>query len=489
MGSDLNKSDNDNSWETESAYFISLPENKKRIKYFRPRQPNKEIFPDIVLGMDGIHWIKFILGSMAYRNVDLSDESSLQEMVLNPEWGAYNRCLLWAFEVSDRNEETGSGFYVAKNWTYGTQARKSGRDFVSYEQFGDLLSDIVNTSEKEDLVKNWQLFFEENKTRGELKEFKERFENDVLGTNLPIFPIAKFLKEVRPKDVGELDSKRSYTERFVKAFLRIFRRMPPVQEKVESHSLLGSYVPFVRNQMGIITASDFKTLDIDLKDGLTDPASLEPTLSEKGYDAFLLLFLLRDTPLFWSFVIQTYLNSRGVDFESEFLNMREEITSADFENHLTELEELIQEYKSKFEISRNPEIVERIAAWWDFNQFEYFMEKLCWKAHSLFLEDKNVRDGLLEDYAYERYLTVAADFLKNYHSNHAFYAGYLNKESFREHLQYLDNIEPKRESLLNVVDENVPRDMTDISKGVMFVGHDPFRKWSRSILESLQEGR
>jgi len=181
------------------VYYLSLPVPRGRVDFFRPKQPNRQIFPDVGLGMDGVHWIKYILSCVNYKGINLEDVDSIVDVILDSNWGVYNRCLLWSYEVSKRKEDFGSGFFVARNWNYGIQARASGRDYLNYMAFGKLLNDILSLKKSTELVEDWNYYKKKGRLKREFEEFVKRFEDEVLGTNLATFPV----KEWRKRDDEE----------------------------------------------------------------------------------------------------------------------------------------------------------------------------------------------------------------------------------------------------------------------------------------------
>lgn len=463
-------------------YYLSTPLPRKRVTFFRPKQPNRQIFPDVELGMDGVHWIKYILCCVNYKGVDLGDVDSIVDMILDPNWGVYNRCLLWSYEVSRRKEDFGSGFFVARNWNYGIQARASGRDYVNFAAFGKLLNDILSLKKSKELVEDWNYYKKEDLLRGEFEEFVKRFEDEVLGANLATFPVKEFFSENCP--TSGFKDKDKFTRDFVSSFVTKFSEVKGVKEMMESHSII-NYVRFVVNQMGISKADDIKSASvISPKEALLLPGDLKPHLSDKGYDAFLLLGLLKDSPLFVSFIFQSYLDKQNVDYLDEYLNLREETSTSDFAHLINDLEELLKEYKHSFKANIPRKKLEHGAVWWEFNQFEYMMQLLSWEAYQLFINDEDIRKIFSVNLNRKR-LRICLAFLKSYNQNHDLYVKYISGTDFESHLEEIDQIEVSKEGILKAIRESIPQEKIEVG-GPMFVGMDQFQKWSRTILKSLK---
>ena len=466
------------------TYYLSVPEPSHRVSLFRPKQPNDKIFPDVDFITSGIHWIKCLLACVTYKGMVLSEEEDVVNVILEPEWGIYNRCFYWAYEIAKRKMPISSGFFVAKDWTYGRRAQKEKRDFVNYKRFGELLNDIVMFEDSNELLNDWDVLNKTGKFQGELRKIKRRMQREMLGVNLSHFPIAHFLKLVKPSET-ELSEKDTYAKRFISTFIGIFAKLG-VREIMRSHSIF-SYIRFICNQLEISSFSDLREKAlVDVKVAFEKPEEMEPHLSDRGYDAFLLLSLMKDNPIFVSYLFQSYMDEEGISLEEEYMNLREEIASSRFKNFLSGAEKLFKEYKKDFHIEIPKCEFERMAAWWEFNQFLYFMEELTWKSYMFYIDGLEPTKALEEEMARKR-LESIINFLKSYHLHHSFYEKRLVGKEYEALLQRLDSIEPKKGEIVGLIKESLPRSRE--SRGApMFMGLGSFRSWCRDLLRSLQRG-
>lgn len=466
------------------TYYLSVPEPSHRVSLFRPKQPNDKIFPDVDFITSGIHWIKYLLACVTYKGVVLSDEEDVVNVILEPDWGVYNRCFYWAYEVAKRKVPVSAGFFVAKDWTYGRRAQKEKRDFVNYKRFGELLSDIVMFEDRDKLLNDWDALNRKGSFQGELRKIRGRMQREVLGMHLSHFPIARFLKLVKPNET-ELSETVTYAKRFISTFIKIFAKLG-VRQRMYSHSIF-SYVRFIRNQLKISSFSDLREKAlVDINVALEKPEEMEPHLSDRGYDAFLLLSLLKDNPIFISYLFQSYVDEEGISLEEEYLNLREEITSRKFRIFLSGAEKLLKEYKKDFRIEISTYEFDQMAAWWEFNQFLYFMEDLAWNFYMFYINGLEPTEALEEEMV-EKRLENIVNFMKSYHAHHSFYSKSLVDEEYEALLLQLDNIEPEEGEIVRLIEESLPR--RGESRGApMFMGLGSFRSWCRDLLKSLQRG-
>jgi len=237
--------------------------------------------------------------------------------------------------------------------------------------------------------------------------------------------------------------------------------------------------------MEISKASDLKSTSIiNLQNALPFPEDLKPHLSDKGYDAFLLLSLIKNSNLIISFIFQSYLDKQNVDYLNEFLNLRKEISTSDFTDFIKDLKKLLKEYKQSFEIDIPQEKLEHGAAWWEFNQFEYLMQLLSWEAYQLFLNDRDLRE-IFSIHPNTKIIRICMAFLSSYNQNHGFYVEHIGRTDFESHLEEIDQIEVSKEGILKAIAESIPDEKKEVG-GPMFVGMGQFQEWSRSILKSLK---
>jgi len=466
------------------TYYLSIPEPSRRVSLFRPKQPNDKIFPDIDFITSGIHWIKYLLSCVMYKGVVLSNEEDVIDVILNPDWGVYNRCFYWAFEIARRKIPVSSGFFVAKDWTYGRRAQKEKRDFVNYKRFGELLNDILMFEARDKLLADWDALNKNGILQGELRKIKDRMQREVLGMHLSHFPIVRFLKTVKPNET-ELAESAKYAKRFISIFIKIFTELG-VRPKMYDHSIF-SYVRFIRNQFKIFSCSDIrKNAKVDINVALEKPEEMEPHLSDKGYDAFLLLSLLKENPIFISYLFQSYLDEEGIILEKEYLNLREEIKSHKFRVFLSGIEKMLNEYKKDFRIMISTSEFNRMAAWWEFNQFLYFMENLAWNFYTCIINGLEPTEALEEELIAKR-LENIINFMKSYHAHHSFYSKSLMDEEYETLLLQLDNISPEESQIVGLIEESIPS--SGESRGdPMFMGLGSFRLWCRDLHSSLRRG-
>jgi len=467
------------------AYFLSIPEPLHRISLFRPKQPNDKIFPDVDFITSGIHWIKYLLSCVTFKGITLSDDDAVVKVILEPEWGIYNRCFYWAYQSAYRKTPITSGFFVARNWTYGTRARREKRDFVNYQRFGELLNDIIETNDRAKLLEEWEKLNTTDVLEGELEKITKRFDQEVLGINMMQFPIIEFLKQVKPNEI-DLTERILYSKRFISKFIRIFSELKGVREKMYEHSIF-SYRRFVINQLKINNYSELRECSqVDFKVALQKPEDMEPHLSDQGYDAFLILSLLTDNPIFISYLFQIYLNQQAIDFQQDYLNLREETDSNQFQKFLSDIENLLKKYKIDFSIKINNCEFKRMAAWWEFNQFLYFMENIAWKFYIYQIDGYDYNQALKEE-SVKKHIKNAVIFMKNYQKHHSFYASHIVDKNYESLLLKLDNICPKKNEIIKLIEESVPQS-NEYRDSPMLMGLGSFQVWCRELYASLQRG-
>ena len=95
-------------------YFLSFPKIKEKIRFFLVVSlgPLNHIVRNITLITIELVWIKFILSCLLHKDYKLTDEEDVNEMILNPNFRAYNRVLAWAFEYATKNIDPPTGILV-----------------------------------------------------------------------------------------------------------------------------------------------------------------------------------------------------------------------------------------------------------------------------------------------------------------------------------------------------------------------------------------
>lgn len=95
-------------------YFLSFPKIKEKIRFFLVVSlgPLNHIVRNITLITIELVWINFILSCLLHKDYKLTDEEDVNEMILNPNFGAYNRVLAWAFEYATKNIDPPTGILL-----------------------------------------------------------------------------------------------------------------------------------------------------------------------------------------------------------------------------------------------------------------------------------------------------------------------------------------------------------------------------------------
>lgn len=380
------------------SYFISLPKIKEKMTFFSvvPFGPLNHIVPSLTLITLNLTWIKYIFSCLLHRDFDLSDNKEIYEIILNPEFGVYNRVLTWAFEYAARNAEAPKGVLIAVDWNRNI---KKNRDFFDYMEFGRFIKDILDTKDPEGFLANAKKYAE-GKISEVSKDFRfleYEFKKHVIGHNLSQFPIRDYFKEI----FKELNHEHFATKRdefvsiSINYFLRQFRKVSSIERDgiIREHTFF-DYVRFVRKELGIFDKNDllvrFQRDEKSLYSIFLDPKFLRPALSDEGYDAFLMLKLLKDNARihFHSFILSTYLRKKKISFYLRFLNIYDSLSSKGFRDHIKRLEKSLSKFGTDLKpLELDQDLLRSLAVWWEFYQFSFIGERITKDIHNLRLDE------------------------------------------------------------------------------------------------------
>jgi len=428
------------------SYFVSFPKIKGRESFFRKVSlgPSNHIVPNLTLLTVDVIWIKYVLSCLLHKCISLDNSTHINEMILNPEYGAYNRNLTWSFEYASRNLEPPPGILTAKRWNYGRKARKYNRDFFDFIEFGRFIKDILDTKDPDAFIKNAKKYSE-----GSISEvsktflmWQERFKKNVLGVNLSHFDVESFLRTVfgllKPTHFKE--QREEFVSLFISYFLKQFRETSKIEEgdTLRDHPIY-HYVSFIKNELGITRKEDIidKIGDSGKKllSALPEPERLMPILSDQGLDAFLILKLIEENAetLFHSFVILTYLKKRKIDFKWRYVNLYKKIGTKDFQDHVRELKRALSRLEPNLtSLKLKNDLLSFLAVWWEYYQFSYIGERITREIHRYLL------DGLAKDEIKRKIkkkdLEVLNHFLRNFASSPQTYIKTLKQDENKDEI-------------------------------------------------------
>jgi len=431
------------------TYFISLPKNNKRTKLFLSVSlgPLNHVVRNVALITIELVWIKFILSCILHKDYDITNQKDLNEMILSPDFGAYNRALAWAFEYAERNVDPPSGVLLGRDWNYGVRARAKNRDFFSYTSFGRFLKDILDTPDPHDFINNAKKY-----SRGNISEtpqdflfIEKNFVHNVLGINLSQFPVTNFLRNVLSHIKIEHFStqRQEFVSFFIHEFLKEFRTTSKIESSgIVRDNMLQFYIYFVTEELKICDKKDLlnklKRTEKELSSIFQQPSALKPSLSDEGYDAFFILKLIRENSPshFYSLLIASYLMKQEPDYSfstsHEYLNIHKKLKTKDFQNHVRDVIKSLSKY-GEFKSNLDKEFLSFLVIWWEYYQFSFIGERLTRSIHRLLLGDNNPDE--IHKIVDQRDIGIMLDFLKTYLSNSDEYVDALRKDKDFEKIQ------------------------------------------------------
>jgi len=482
-------------------YFISEPHPKTKERLFSviPFGPKNHIIPGVTLITEKLIWVKYILSCILHKNLDLEKSNDVNEMILNPEFGVYNRILTWTFEYVKRNEEPPSGLLIGRIWGYGSSARKKGRDFFNFIELARLIKYILDVENPEEFLKKAKEYCKNNSKDYEKINFlKEFFDKRVRGVNLSKFSIEEVFKKIfMEMKMEHFRSKRSqFASTFIKYFLIQFREQSKVEELLYDHPF-HHYVSFVKglkvSRKGELL-DKFQISEAELKVVIPEPEKLKPLLSDEGFDAALLLEVMRKgkPELFYSFILLNYLEDKKISFEFNYINLYRKIKTKDFRRYLNFLKKSLSRFGLFFNSSEfNEKLLEPLAIWWEYYQFSYIGELVARKIYYNY-------DNNYDRYDKEEIKNRVKNDLKTLNL-------FLKNLSLDEYKKVLENDENYREIIRQLVEMKLLTDIDSVfeylfekvvsqsSKGEFsifpfFASFDSFIKLVRELRKKLKLG-
>ena len=228
------------------SYFISFPKIKEKVQFFRRISlgPSNHIVPNLTLLTVDLIWVKFILSCLLHKNLNLKNQKHVNEIILNPKFGSYNRVLTWSFEYASRNVDPPQGILIARKWNYGKKARENNRDFFDFMEFGRFLKDILDTENPAKFLRHAKKYAEGNLSEVS-KDFlfwEERFRKNVIGVNLSGFDVKGFLRKVfaQLKRNHFEERRKEFITLFIFHFLQEFRE----KTKIEKSGIINDHPIF-----------------------------------------------------------------------------------------------------------------------------------------------------------------------------------------------------------------------------------------------------
>ncbi len=483
------------------SYYVSFPKLKEKEALIQivPLGPLNHIVPNLTLLTIDLVWVKFLFAFLLHNNINLEDSKQVSEAIMNPKKGAYNRVLTWSYEYAMTNSDPPAGILIATRWNYGGKAREKGRDFFDLKKFGRYVKDILDSDDPSTFLAEAKKF-----SKGDLsavsKKFllqEEKLRNNVIGINLSDFPTTLFLQRVfeQLKPEHFTTHREDFLSLFIITFLEQFKETTELQNSdvINDHPIF-HYTAFIKKELGITIKKDLvdksNKSTADLEKIFPDPKQIKPYLSEQGFDAFLILALIRrNAPThFHSFLILTFLKRRQISFRSNYLALGQTIFSEEFYLHLKSLEKSLSKFGNDFaQLTVDPKLLKFLAVWWEYYQFTLIGETIT----------KNIKRYLLEDFTKNQIkskipseqLNIIKEFLKDYSSSSINYIQALETdENSTEILSQLEEMEPLRSIdriFEYLFDEAIKSTSKDFPGNPFFPSFDSFERWVDELSEVL----
>jgi hypothetical protein len=483
-------------------YFISFPKIKEKVALFQivPLGPLNHIVPNLTLLTVDLVWIKYIFSYLLHKKLDLQDGKQVNEMILNPEFGAYNRVLTWSFEYASRNVDPPPGILIATRWNYGKKARENNRDFFDFREFGRFIKDILDTKDPGGFLSSAKKYAEANISEVS-KDFlllEEKFKRNVIGVNLSDFPVDVFFRNVfsHLKPEHFTTEREEFVSSFIFHFLKQFREASSIEKGliINDHPIY-HYVSFIDKELGIMKKEElmdkFERDEKSLCGIFPEPELLKPTLSDEGFDAFLILKLIEQNASehFHSFIISTYLRKRHIDFDLNYLNISKKLKTEDFQTHVKGLEKALSKFGSDFSpLNLNNDLLKFLAIWWEYYQFTFIGETIT-KNIRRHLLDTSTKSQIRKSVSDER-LNALCQFLKNYIVSSRDYIEALKEdESSEQILSQLEEMESSTEA--NSVFEYLFKkaassNSSEYPGNPFFPSLGSFERWVDELIEKLK---
>jgi hypothetical protein len=244
-------------------YYLSLPKDSSRERFFYVISfgPLNHIVKNVTLITVELVWVKFIFSCLLHKDFDLNSQEDFNKMVLDPDFGVYNRILSWAFTYARRNVSPPGGILLGVRWNYGTQARARNRDFFSYMSLARFIKDILDSENPNDFLHNAKKYSKGSisEVSNELLYLEEKLKYQVLGVNLSKFPVRSFLKDVfKYMKAEHFTTKREeFVFHFISLFIKRFRQTSEIEESglIQQH-MLQFYIDFIVRELNIFNRKD-----------------------------------------------------------------------------------------------------------------------------------------------------------------------------------------------------------------------------------------
>jgi len=436
-------------------YFLSFPKSQKKERFFLVVSlgPLNHVVRNVALITVELVWIKFIISCLLHKDYSLDNQKDINKMILAPDFGVYNRVLMWAFEYAERNIDPPSGVLLGRDWNYGTKAKAKNRDFFNYTGFGRFLKYILDTQHPQVFLRNAKKY-SEGRLSEVSKDFlplEKRFREEVLGINLSQFRVRDFLRNVfeKIKATHFTTQRYEFVSIFVSNFLKEFRQTSEIESSgIIQDNMLRYYIDFVTRELGIFNKKDlleeFRRDEKSLSSIFPDPSKLEPSLSDEGYDAFLILKLMKENAAkhFYSFLISSYLKKKDENFRfsnsHKYLNIYERLKTRDFQNHIKKVGRALSKF-GEFKLKLNEKLLRFLAIWWEYYQFSFIGERVIRAIHRLLLD--NYKPDEIREIVDQYDLVALTQFMNTYLLHSDEYIDALRRdENFEQILIQLDEI-------------------------------------------------
>lgn len=275
--------------------------------------------------------------------------------------------------------------------------------------------------------------------------------------NLSGFNTEDFLKRVFSllREYHFSTRRNEFVSLFIREFLAQFRSISRVEEtEIINDHPIWHYINFSQKELGITTKEEllgkFRRLESDLREIFNSPNTIKPVLSDKGFDAYLILRLIKENSQehYYSFILCSYLKKHNVSFELQYLNICREITRREFSDHIERLDSSLSKFGSDFHPLRlDNELLTFLAVWWEYYQFAFIGEKVTRNIHG-FLQDgyteTEIRKKISKD------LDILRQFLTNFNSRGADYVRALSRDAnHRQILIQLEEIAAKSDAMFD----------------------------------------
>jgi len=284
-------------------------------------------------------------------------------------------------------------------------------------------------------------------------------------------------------------------------FLRQFRETSRIEKSgiIRDHMIF-PYINFIEKELRIFNKKDllekFKTDERSLRAIFQSPNQLKPSLSEKGYDAYFILKLIKENAKthFHSFVILSYLRKRNINFRFNYLNIYKRLKTKDFQNYVKNMEEALSKFGTDFKpLKLDYEHLKFLATWWEYYQFSFIGEKIMRDIQGFLLDHleldeirKNIPDQELE---------ILVQFLNNYFSSNEDYVEALrHDENIEQILLQLEEIGKTGKNLTvdsifkYLLNKTQLQNFNDLASNPFFPSLDSFEMWVGKLIGILKIG-